>query len=197
MVSHIFKLFAVFAVPCLSYLVFIAPAEAAPANCQRWTVVNKNIICTSYRQIKQPTASHSATSTRTIASTQVTSINAKNRELLSLVNNHRRSIGKKPFVWNSYIEQTIKGHVQNISKGSVAPGHTGSKTRYANIYKAVKGTKGCSEVVGWVKSGITPQMALNGWLGSPGHRKMLESDRQIAGFAIIGQYAGGIACAMK
>lgn len=84
-----------------------------------------------------------------------------------------------------------------MNSGKVPGGHTGSKERYAKIYQAVTGAKGCSEVVGWVKSGMTPQKALNGWLNSPGHRKILESDRQIAGFSIIGQYGGGIACGKK
>lgn len=160
-----------------------------------WKCGCSDAACTASRwQIQQYTVGIAVTPTP--QPTTSAPAEAPNRQLFTLINRHRQTLGKTPFIWNTEIENVIAAHVQNMETGTVPFGHSGSSARYNQIYSAVSGSRGCGEVVATKKSGETPEAALQTWLNSPPHRAILESDRQIAGFAIVGKFAGGIACSL-
>ncbi len=115
------------------------------------------------------------------------------KELFDLVNEHRKTIGKQPFVWNAIIEREAAQHAKNIDEGKVPGGHQGQQGRVDTIIREVPEINStCGEVVATYGD---PPNALSAWLASTsGHKEMVESDFAYAGFSIIGSSAVGLVC---
>lgn len=116
------------------------------------------------------------------------SATAYDEQILALVNDHRRSIGKPALVMNQVIWTQANGHSQNMATGAVAFGHTGFDARVATIRAALGSGGSGSENVAM---GYTSASAVvSGWLGSSGHRANIESNATRTGISAVRSSGG-------
>lgn len=111
------------------------------------------------------------------------SATAYDEEILALVNNHRRSIGKAALVMNQVIWTQANGHSQGMASGAVAFGHSGFESRVAAIRAALGSGGSGSENVAMGFSSASA--VVSGWLGSSGHRANIESNATRTGVSAV------------
>lgn len=95
-------------------------------------------------------------------------------ELLTLVNQHRASLGLGPLVASAPLETEIQRHADAMADGLFL-GHEGMTGRCASVREQLGGGNLCGEVV--ARGQATPGAALAGWLASPAHRVLIEDGR--------------------
>lgn len=102
-------------------------------------------------------------------SNATSSVSAYENKAFDLVNEYRASKGKPALVWSSEIANVARGHSENMSDGSVAFGHDGFATRGETLQATVGWTSIGENVA--VNNGFDDPatVAVNGWIGSPGH----------------------------
>jgi uncharacterized protein YkwD len=116
------------------------------------------------------------------------SATAYDEEILALVNDHRRSIGRSALVMNQTIWAQANGHSRNMATGAVAFGHTGFESRVATI-RALLGSGGsASENVAMGYSSASA--VVSGWLGSSGHRANIEGNATRTGISAVRSASG-------
>jgi uncharacterized protein YkwD len=116
------------------------------------------------------------------------SATAYDEEILALVNDHRRSIGKAALVMNQTIWTQANGHSRNMATGAVAFGHAGFESRVATI-RALLGSGGsASENVAMGYSSASA--VVGGWLGSSGHRANIEGNATRTGISAVKSASG-------
>jgi hypothetical protein len=112
---------------------------------------------------------------------------AKEDDCLTLVNNHRASIGKPALTHVPLMRECARGHSAHMSSDfhnffdHTNPEGDGPSQRYA----AVGGSGGCGENIAGGYS--TAQAAFDGWMSSPGHKANIEGNYTKTG---LGYYAG-------
>ncbi len=104
------------------------------------------------------------------------------RQILTLVNEHRSKIGLKPLIFNNAINKEALGHSQNMASGSVAFGHDGFEQRAERLRKAIPNANGTGENVAY--GSRTAEDVVKMWLNSPGHRKNIEGKFNLTGIGI-------------
>jgi uncharacterized protein YkwD len=120
--------------------------------------------------------------------TPPSSATAYDEEILALVNDHRRSIGRSALVMNQTIWAQANGHSRNMATGAVGFGHTGFDSRVATI-RALLGSGGsASENVAMGYSSASA--VVSGWLGSPGHRANIEGNATRTGISAVRSASG-------
>lgn len=105
------------------------------------------------------------------------------KEILVLINEHRRSIGLSALtMMDEVTEQAIK-HSREMANETVSFGHEGFDNRIANIRKKV------GVIYAWaenVASGQTSaQQVVEDWLNSPGHKKNIEGNYNYTGIGVV------------
>jgi uncharacterized protein YkwD len=116
------------------------------------------------------------------------SVTSYDEQILALVNNHRRSIGKPDLVMVKVIWDQAYGHSLNMATGAVAFGHTGFDARIATI-RASLGSSGYGSEN--VAMGYTSAASVvSGWLGSSGHRANIESNATRTGISAVKSASG-------
>jgi len=110
-------------------------------------------------------------------------------QILALVNDHRRSIGKPALAMNQVIWTQANGHSRNMASGSVPFGHDGFDARVAAIRAALGSGGSAAENVAM---GYTSAASVvNAWLGSAGHRANIEGNSTRTGVSAV-QSSGGV-----
>jgi len=104
-------------------------------------------------------------------------------EILRLINDHRRSIGKPALVKSQVIWEQANMHSQNMASKKVPFGHDGFADRIAAIRAALGASGSAAENVA---AGYGSAAAVvNGWLGSAGHRANIEGNSMRTGVSAV------------
>ena len=97
------------------------------------------------------------------------SMSAFESKAFNLVNEYRATKGLSPLSLDTEISNVSRGHSANMSNGSVAFGHDGFTER-GTVLQASVGWAGIAENVAYNGGFDDPAtVAVNGWIGSPGH----------------------------
>ena len=117
------------------------------------------------------------------------SATAYDDEILQLINDHRRSIGKPALAKSQVIWEQANGHSRNMAAGAVPFGHDGFDARIAAIRAALGSGGSAAEnvAVGYSSAAAV----VNGWLGSAGHRANIEGNATRTGVSAV-RSAGGV-----
>ena len=112
-----------------------------------------------------------------------TSPTAYDDEILTLINDHRRSIGKPALAKNQVIWEQANGHSRNMASGRVPFGHDGFDARIATIRAALGsgGSAGENVAMGYNSAAAV----VNAWLGSTGHRTNIEGNSTRTGISAV------------
>jgi uncharacterized protein YkwD len=109
------------------------------------------------------------------------------REILQLVNQHRKSMGKAELEMNQTIWDEAMQHSSNMASGTVAFSHDGFTDRVNRIKAAIGGSSSAENVAyGY----MTAQAVFDGWLSSQGHRNNMEGDFTLTGISAVQNSAG-------
>jgi uncharacterized protein YkwD len=112
-----------------------------------------------------------------------TSATAYDEQILGLVNDHRRSIGKPALAMNQVIWIEANGHSLNMASRTVAFGHDGFDARVAAIRAALGSGGSAAENVAMGYS--SAESVVNAWLGSAGHRANIEGNATRTGVSAV------------
>ena len=117
-----------------------------------------------------------------------TSPTALDDQVLALINDHRRSIGKPALVKNQVIWEQANGHSQNMASKTVPFGHDGFEARIAVIKAALGsgGYPGENVAMGFNSA----EAVVNAWLGSAGHRANIEGNSTRTGVSSVKSVGG-------
>ncbi len=110
-----------------------------------------------------------------------------NEEILSLVNEHRRSNGLNDLLPNDICDLEALTHSRNMADGSVEFGHNGSDLRFNRI-EAETGAIAFGENVAWGQTDAASVM--ESWLESEGHRKNIEGQFTHMGIGVASSNNG-------
>jgi uncharacterized protein YkwD len=97
-----------------------------------------------------------------------------------LVNEHRAGKGLPPLVWEECIAAECRAHSRDMADGSTAFGHTGFADRVNRIYAAIPGRL-AGENVAYHSSAAG---AVDVWLKSPEHLKLIENDFDLSAVGV-------------
>lgn len=103
-------------------------------------------------------------------------------EILRLVNQHRRAIGRPPLQANSYMSSVALGHSQDMLSGRSPFGHDGFRDRIDRIRKKLGPMHVAAENV--ASGPMSAREVVDGWLHSPGHRRNIEGDFRLTGIGL-------------
>lgn len=103
-------------------------------------------------------------------------------EILRLVNQHRRSIGRPPLQANSFISSVALGHSRDMLSGKTPFGHDGFHERIDRIRKKLGPLHIAAENV--ASGPMSAREVVDGWLHSPGHRRNIEGDFRLTGIGL-------------
>jgi uncharacterized protein YkwD len=103
--------------------------------------------------------------------------------ILSLINDHRRRIGKPALGKNQVIWEQANIHSQNMASKKVPFGHDGFDARIATIRAALgSGGSGAENVaMGYTSA----ESVVTGWLNSSGHRANIEGSSTRTGVSAV------------
>ena len=112
-----------------------------------------------------------------------TSPTAYDDQILTLINDHRRSIGKPALAKNQVIWEQANGHSRNMASAKVPFGHDGFDTRISAIRAALGsgGSAGENVAMGYNSAAAV----VNAWLGSSGHRANIEGNSTRTGISAV------------
>jgi uncharacterized protein YkwD len=113
---------------------------------------------------------------------------AYDEQILALVNDHRRSIGKPALSMNQVIWVQANGHSQNMASGTVAFGHDGFDPRVAAVRAALGSGGSAAENV--AMGYPSAESVVSAWLGSAGHRANIEGNATRTGVSAVRSSAG-------
>jgi uncharacterized protein YkwD len=107
-----------------------------------------------------------------------------------LVNEHREREGLPSLAWSNAIADEARQHSRNMANGTVAVGHAGFDDRGNRLMQEL-GLTGVAENVAFNYGYVNPlEVAVDGWIDSPGHRANMEGDYDIAGMGIVADESG-------
>lgn len=114
-------------------------------------------------------------------------------EVFHLINQHRVANLLKPLRWASTPAHLARKHSLNMAKGLVPFGHQGSNLRYDELRRKIPSSTRFGENAAYNFGYSNPaQIAVNGWLASPGHYANIMGDYNLAGVGVAknlkGQY---------
>jgi uncharacterized protein YkwD len=117
-----------------------------------------------------------------------TSATAYDDEILTLINDHRRSIGKPALAKNQVMWEQANGHSRNMASGKVPFSHDGFDARIATIRAALGsgGSGGENVAMGYNSAAAV----VNAWLGSTGHRTNIEGNSTRTGVSAVKSTGG-------
>jgi uncharacterized protein YkwD len=96
-------------------------------------------------------------------------------QFMTLVNNHRISLGKQPLEHLSQLGAIARTHSEDMASNTVAFGHTGFSQRCTEARIVIGGGNLCAENVAMGQKTVTA--TFNSWMNSSGHRANLEQSR--------------------
>jgi uncharacterized protein YkwD len=104
-------------------------------------------------------------------------------KILTLVNDHRKSIGKPALEKSQVIWDQANAHSQDMASKKVPFGHDGFDARAAAISAALGPDGAAAENV--AMGFDTAESVVNGWLNSPGHRVNIEGNARRTGVSAV------------
>jgi uncharacterized protein YkwD len=108
------------------------------------------------------------------------------QRIFRMVNDHRRSIGRKDLVWNEGIAAEARAHSADMAEGRVGFGHDGFNDRVGRLQNVLP-WQAAAEVVAF--SG-NAEGAFDGWLKSAEHRPCIEGDFDLSGVGVVQTRSG-------
>jgi uncharacterized protein YkwD len=96
-------------------------------------------------------------------------------EFITLVNNHRISLGKQPLGHITALGSIDRTHSEDMATKTVGFGHSGFLQRCNEARIVMNGGNLCAENVAMGQK--TASAVFNSWMNSPGHRTNLEQSR--------------------
>jgi uncharacterized protein YkwD len=103
--------------------------------------------------------------------------------ILTLINDHRRSIGKPALEKNQVIWEQANIHSQDMASKRVPFGHDGFDARIA-VIRAALGSGG-SAAENAAMGYTSADSVVNGWLSSSGHRANIEGNSKRTGVSAV------------
>jgi uncharacterized protein YkwD len=119
----------------------------------------------------------------TPAPTPTSTASAYDDSILSLINDHRRSIGKPALGKNQVIWEQANIHSQNMASKKVPFGHDGFDARIATIRAALGSGGSAAENV--AMGYTSAESVVTGWLNSSGHRANIEGNSTRTGVSAV------------
>ena len=110
-----------------------------------------------------------------------------NGQILSLVNDHRKSIGLESLQSETNSDKLALEHSQNMANGKEDFGHGGFDSRAELLFDAT-GASSIGENVAFGQAGANEVM--QSWLDSPGHRANIEGDYTHIGIGVADDASG-------
>lgn len=104
------------------------------------------------------------------------------KEILELVNQHRKKKGLAALEMNAAISAAAAKHSRNMATKKIRPGHDGFDERMDKLLKEIKGTNATAENVAY--GARDAERVVEMWLDSKGHRKNIEGDYNLTGIAV-------------
>lgn len=96
-------------------------------------------------------------------------------EFMTLVNNHRKSIGLKTIKHASGMAAIAYGHSEDMARKAVSFGHDGFSSRCSEARTEMGGGNLCAENVAMGQQ--TAQAVFTAWMNSSSHRANIENSR--------------------
>jgi len=95
-------------------------------------------------------------------------------EFFKIVNDHRRSLGLKEFIYSNILQEIALSHSEDMADHKVSFGHDGFSSRCSEA-RSQLGGHACAENV--AKGQKTSKAVFASWLKSSGHKRNLESSK--------------------
>ena len=111
-------------------------------------------------------------------------------DILSYVNEYRRSKGLPALQPNSFISSVALGHSRDMLSGKSPFGHDGFRDRINLISKRLGKLHVAAENV--ASGPMSAREVVDGWLHSPGHRRNIEGDFRLTGIGLAFRKDGNI-----
>ncbi len=93
-------------------------------------------------------------------------------EFMTLINDHRTSIGLDSLTHDEGLGEIVQTHSSNMAKGITSFGHTGFSSRCSQGKSLIGGGNWCGENVAMGQK--TPAAAYKAWMNSSGHKANIE-----------------------
>ncbi|HEV8050942.1 MAG TPA: CAP domain-containing protein [Parachlamydiaceae bacterium] len=112
-------------------------------------------------------------------------------EVFHLINRHRIANLLKPLKWSSPPAHLAREHSLNMANGAVPFGHQGAELRFDELRNKITSLTSFGENVAYNYGYSQPaQVAVNGWLASPGHYANIMGDYNLAGVGVAKNLKG-------
>lgn len=106
-------------------------------------------------------------------------------DVFNLINQKRVANLLKPLTWSSTPAYLARQHSLNMANGLVPFGHQGVNDRYNELRKKIASLTSFGENVAYNSGYSNPaQVAVNGWLASPGHYANIMGDYNLSGVGV-------------
>lgn len=120
---------------------------------------------------------------------------APERDVLDLVNGHRRAAGLGELAWHEAAAAEARTHCGRLLAGQAAGPHDGFAARAERLRRAA-GARQAGENVFLMENGrFRAERALEAWLASEGHRRTMEGPFDLTGVGVVTR--GSRACAAQ
>jgi len=117
---------------------------------------------------------------------------ALERAVFALVNRHRRSLGLRPLADDSAITRQARLHSAAMAGGKTPLGHSGFDDRVTTL-RRVLAARRTAENVAFNQGHRDPaEVAVRGWLASPGHRENIEGPYELTGVGVASNAKGEV-----
>lgn len=107
------------------------------------------------------------------------------KEVFDLINEKRRENALPPLTWSESIAIEARHHSLNMANKRVPFGHQGSDQRFKTLQKLISFSRSFAENVAYNSGYSNPvEIAVLGWLESPGHYKAIMGDFNLTGVGV-------------
>jgi uncharacterized protein YkwD len=120
--------------------------------------------------------------------TQTSSHADMEEDILSQINQYRRSKGLSALKLNNEISAEAEKHSQRMASGKVPLGHSGFSSRIQQIADHVGHISRSAENVAY--GSRNAKEVVTGWINSPGHRQNIEGDFTLTGIGVASNSKG-------
>ena len=117
-------------------------------------------------------------------------LNTINEEILQLVNQHRKSLGKNELKMIDVASAQATQHSRDMMNGRTAFGHDGFNERVNAVKNAIGFINAAAENVAYGQ--MSAKEVVDGWLHSPGHKRNIEGDYNLTGIGVTQNNEGVI-----
>lgn len=112
------------------------------------------------------------------------------RQTFDLVNGYRAEQGLPALTWDGTIGAVCRGHSQDMAAGRVEFSHAGFDDRVAELGRSIDYQYIAENVHHNFGYDDPAQVALEGWINSPGHQVNMVGDYELSGMGVAEAEAG-------